>query len=182
MADGVDSSGVLPDGTRIDGPAGLRQVLLDRKDQFVTTATERLLTYALGGALNHFDMPAVRKIVRDAAPTDYPLVLIDHGHRQQCAVSNEESTLTMMVFKKSIPRRTFLRGAGAALALPLLDAMFPAFASARQTAPLRATRLSFLAVPNGIIMDRWTPAAIGKGYPITPVLEPLAHSKIGWWC
>jgi hypothetical protein len=68
----------------------------------------------------------------------------------------------MMVFKKSIPRRTFLRGAGAALALPLLDAMVPAFASARQTGLLKATRLSFLAVPNGIIMDRWTPAAIGK--------------------
>jgi hypothetical protein len=67
----VDSSGVLPDGTRIDGPAGLRQVLLDRKDQFVTTATERLLTYALGRGVEPFDMPAVRKIVRDAAPTDY---------------------------------------------------------------------------------------------------------------
>ena len=83
----------------------------------------------------------------------------------------------MMVFKKSIPRRTFLRGAGAALALPLLDAMVPAFASARQTGLLKATRLSFLAVPNGIIMDRWTPGAIGKGYPITPVLEPLAPFK-----
>ena len=71
MAGDVDSSGVLPDGTRIDGPAGLRQVLLDRKDQFVTTATERLLTYALGGGVEPFDMPAVRKIVRDAAPTDY---------------------------------------------------------------------------------------------------------------
>jgi Protein of unknown function (DUF1552) len=83
----------------------------------------------------------------------------------------------MMVFKKSIPRRTFLRGAGATLALPLLDAMFPAFATARQTARLRAMRLSFLAVPNGIIMDRWTPTAIGKGYPTTPVLEPLAPFK-----
>lgn len=83
----------------------------------------------------------------------------------------------MMVFKKSIPRRTFLRGAGTALALPLLDAMFPAFVSAAQTASRTATRLSFLAVPNGIIMDKWTPAAIGGEYPITPVLEPLAGFK-----
>src|SRR5439155_4260655 len=83
----------------------------------------------------------------------------------------------MMIFKKSIPRRTFLRGAGTALALPLLDAMFPAFASAAQTASRTATRLSFLAVPNGIIMDKWTPAAIGREYPITPVLEPLAGFK-----
>jgi len=83
----------------------------------------------------------------------------------------------MMIFKTSIPRRTFLRGAGTALALPLLDAMFPAFASAAQTASRTATRLSFLAVPNGIIMDKWMPAAIGGEYPITPVLEPLAGFK-----
>ena len=80
----------------------------------------------------------------------------------------------MMVFQKAIPRRTFLRGAGTALALPLLDSMFPAFASPAQTASLMATRVSFLAVPNGIIMDRWTPGAAGKGFPLTPVLEPLA--------
>jgi hypothetical protein len=67
----VDSSGVLPDGTRIDGPVGLRKVLLDKKDQFVTTATERLLTYALGRGVEPFDMPAIRTIVRDAAPRDY---------------------------------------------------------------------------------------------------------------
>ena len=50
---------------------GLRKVLLDRKDQFVTTATERLLTYALGRGVEPSDMPAVRRIVRDAAPGDY---------------------------------------------------------------------------------------------------------------
>jgi hypothetical protein len=68
---GVDASGVLPDGTKIDGPVGLRQVLLDRKDQFVETAAERLLTYALGRGVEPFDMPAVRGIVRDAAPGEY---------------------------------------------------------------------------------------------------------------
>jgi len=68
---GVDASGVLPDGTKIDGPVGLRQVLLDRKEQFVETASERLLTYALGRGVEPFDMPAVRTIVRDAVPNDY---------------------------------------------------------------------------------------------------------------
>ena len=82
-----------------------------------------------------------------------------------------------MVFKKSIPRRTFLRGAGTALALPLLDAMFPAFTSAAQTAALTTTRLSFFTVPNGIIMDKWTPAATGDQFEITPILEPLALFK-----
>jgi Protein of unknown function (DUF1552) len=80
----------------------------------------------------------------------------------------------MMVFRKAIPRRTFLRGAGSALALPLLEAMRPAFASAAESAAMTAKRLSFFAVPNGIIMDQWTPTAAGKGFPITPVLEPLA--------
>jgi hypothetical protein len=79
----------------------------------------------------------------------------------------------MMVFRRAVPRRTFLRGAGTALALPLLDAMWPAFGSA-QTSPRAATRLAFFAVPNGIIMDRWTPPAPGRGFPLTPVLEPLA--------
>jgi len=80
----------------------------------------------------------------------------------------------MMVFRKAIPRRTFLRGAGTALALPLLDAMVPAFASAAQVTATRPARLSFFAVPNGIIMDKWTPTAAGSGFPMTPVLEPLA--------
>ena len=83
----------------------------------------------------------------------------------------------MMVFRKAIPRRTFLRGAGTALALPLLDAMVPAFASAAQIAATHAVRLSFFAVPNGIIMDKWTPATIGGDYHLTPVLEPLAPFK-----
>jgi hypothetical protein len=68
---GIDTSGVLPDGARIDGPAGLRKVLLDRKDQFVATATERLLTYALGRGVEAADMPAVRTIVRDAKANHY---------------------------------------------------------------------------------------------------------------
>ncbi len=82
----------------------------------------------------------------------------------------------MMIFKKAIPRRTFLRGMGTALALPLLDAMFPAFASSADTAK-GAARLSFLTVPNGIMMDKWTPAVEGPDYALTPILEPLAPFK-----
>ena len=67
----VDASGVLPDGTQVDGPVGLREVLLSKKEQIVMTATERLLTYALGRGVEAFDMPAVRRIVREAASNDY---------------------------------------------------------------------------------------------------------------
>jgi Protein of unknown function (DUF1552) len=81
----------------------------------------------------------------------------------------------MVVLKKSIHRRAFLRGSGAALALPLLDAMFPALAvSAERERPIR---LSFIEVPNGIMMDKWTPKTEGEGFAITPVLEPLAKFK-----
>ena len=79
----------------------------------------------------------------------------------------------MMIFKKVLPRRTFLHGMGAALALPLMDGMVPAFAKAQGSAQ-SPTRLSFLYVPNGIIMDKWTPAAVGTGFAMTPVLAPLA--------
>ena len=66
----IDASGVLVDGTPIRGQADLRQALLSRSDAFVTTATEKLLTYALGRAVQYYDMPAVRAIVRRGAQSD----------------------------------------------------------------------------------------------------------------
>jgi hypothetical protein len=67
----IDASGVLPDGTRFDGPSGLRDVLLKRSDLFVRMFTEKLLTYALGRGLEYFDAPAVRSIAREAQTTGY---------------------------------------------------------------------------------------------------------------
>src|SRR4051812_36480333 len=79
----------------------------------------------------------------------------------------------MMIFKKAIPRRTFLRGAGAALALPLLDGMVPALSAISQTAAKPNLRLAVVYVPNGMIMDKWTPKTEGA-FELTPILEPLA--------
>jgi len=67
----VDASAELPDGTKFNGPAELRQVLRKRSDDFVTTVTERLLTYSLGRGLEATDSPAVRQIKREAAPDHY---------------------------------------------------------------------------------------------------------------
>ena len=67
----IDASGSLPDGTTFEGVAGLRQALLARPDLFVTTVAEKMLTYALGRGLEHYDAPAVRKIVKDAKRSDY---------------------------------------------------------------------------------------------------------------
>lgn len=67
----IDASGTMPDGREFDGPAGLRDLLLDQPDDFVGTVTEKLLMYALGRGLEYYDMPAVRGIVRNAAEDDY---------------------------------------------------------------------------------------------------------------
>ena len=66
----IDASGVLPDGTPFNGPAGLREVLMKKKDMFVETFTERLLTYALGRGVEQYDRPVVRKIARAAEADD----------------------------------------------------------------------------------------------------------------
>jgi cytochrome c551/c552 len=67
----VDASGQLVDGTRLNGPADLRQALLSRSDAFATNAAEKLFTYALGRPLQYFDMPTVRGVVHRAAQNDY---------------------------------------------------------------------------------------------------------------
>jgi hypothetical protein len=67
----IDASGALPDGTRFDGPDGLRRALVRHRDEFITTLTEKLLTYATGRGVEYFDEPAVRAIVRRAAQADY---------------------------------------------------------------------------------------------------------------
>jgi hypothetical protein len=79
----------------------------------------------------------------------------------------------MLISRKSIARRTFLRGAGATIALPFLDAMTPAFATPEQRAEV-ARRFSIIYSPNGMNMKDWTPTATGKDYTLSPTLEPLA--------
>ena len=80
----------------------------------------------------------------------------------------------MIVMKKRVSRRAVLRGLGATLALPLLDAMVPAFGPIRLSAASPARRLATVYVPNGIIMNQWTPAIEGAGFELTPTLSALA--------
>ena len=67
----IDASGQLIDGTAVRSPADLRAALMKRPEQFVQTLTERLMTYALGRTVDYYDMPTVRKIVREAARDKY---------------------------------------------------------------------------------------------------------------
>ena len=67
----IDSSGIMADGTPVDGPVALRNAILSRPDQFVQTFTEKLMTFGLGRGIEYYDMPTVRRIVREAAADNY---------------------------------------------------------------------------------------------------------------
>ena len=170
---------------RSSGPADLRKALLRRPEQFVQTMTEKLMTYALGRSVEYYDMPAVRQIVRDAARDNYRFSSIVMGivksapFQMRKAPSRLKPTWTaedvaMFITKKHLSRRTFLRGAGVAVGLPLLDAMIPALTALAQTAAAPKPRMGFIYLPHGAIMEQWTPAAEGAGFELTPILKPLA--------
>ena len=80
----------------------------------------------------------------------------------------------MYISKKHLSRRTFLRGAGVVVGLPLLDAMIPSMTALAQTAAAAKPRMGFLYLPHGAIMEQWTPAAEGKAFEMPAILKPLA--------
>ena len=79
----------------------------------------------------------------------------------------------MIVTKRTIPRRTVLRGIGTAVALPLLDSMVPALAAMRNTAAQPVIRLGVVYVPNGMVMAKWTPEQDGAAFELPPIMQPL---------
>lgn len=84
----------------------------------------------------------------------------------------------MIITRKHLPRRTFLRGLGAAaIALPVLDAMTPALATTGSAVTKAPTRLSFVYVPNGIVMKDWTPQGTGTNFEFTRILKPLESMR-----
>jgi hypothetical protein len=84
----------------------------------------------------------------------------------------------MFITKKHLPRRTFLRGVGASVTLPLLDAMLPAATALANTAARPQARYAFVHMPHGAIMSQWTPATTGRDFELTPILRPVeAHRE-----
>ena len=83
----------------------------------------------------------------------------------------------MFITKKHLPRRTFLRGMGVTLALPLLDSMVPARTLLAQTAARPMPRLGFVYVPHGAIMAQWTPDKVGAGFDFKSILKPLEEHR-----
>ena len=191
----IDTAGQLPDGTPINGPEDLRRALVARPDhQFVQAFTENLLTYALGRSLDYRDMPTVRRIVRQAAADDYRFKSIvlgvissdafrkreaDSGARVRGACEDRVKSRTgglvvhVPVLEKHLSRRTVLKGAGATIALPLLDAMIPAGTALAQTAAAASPRLGFVYFPHGALQDEWTPTQTGRDFEFPFILKPL---------
>ena len=79
----------------------------------------------------------------------------------------------MIVTKKCLPRRTFLRGLGVTIGLPLLDSMVPALAATRDTAANPISRFGAIYVPHGAVLDKWIPKNDGPGYEMSPTLKTL---------
>src|SRR5882672_11949747 len=83
----------------------------------------------------------------------------------------------MFISKKHLTRRTMLKGAGAVIALPLLDAMIPAGTAWAKTAAATPQRLAFVGFPHGAVMRLWSPEQAGRDYAMTKILEPLAKYR-----
>ena len=110
------------------------------------------------------------------------MVVAYHGYCEEPAVFDADGsdcgelgeTKTMpFLTTKPLPRRTVLRGIGATLALPLLDAMQPVFSLRARAAAAAVRRFQTLYVPNGMAMEYWTPQGEGSGFGLSPILEPL---------
>ncbi len=135
----IDASGTLPDGRTFNGPDGLREILTSQKDMFAECVVDKMLTYALGRGLERYDRRTVREIAKKASATNYRfssvvLEIVKSLPFEMRQGDKQGAGKTMnFVTGKHIQRRTFLRGMGlsgaAAIALPMLDSMRPAFAA-----------------------------------------------------
>jgi hypothetical protein len=99
-----------------------------------------------------------------------------HPGRDAGGHTNDEVP-TVFITRKHLSRRTVLRGLGAAVSLPLLDAMVPAATALAKTAAAPKVRLGFFYFPHGAVMEKWTPAGTGTDFEMSPILEPLAGFK-----
>ena len=163
----IDASGALPGRPLVHGPGGARGHPRGGREAFAQCLTSKLLTYALGRGLERYDTRTVKLIASRLPAHDYRFSGTGAGNRQQPALPvtkgrAHRSRHAMIVTRRHLPRRTFLKGMGAVIALPMLDAMTPAFARAAHVAR-PPVRLAFTYVPNGITMNRLDPGGDRRG-------------------
>ena len=173
----IDASGQLADGTPLKGPADLRRALVSRSDAFLTLATEKLLTYAMGRPVGDTDMSAVRAIVRrmkqDGNRFSALVVAVTQSapfrmrksrrHRRSHGVSDQDPPVA-----PHVPAR---RRRHAGVAPARLDG--PGRDDVAQTAAKARTRFGAIYVPHGAIMPKWTPRTAGAGFELSEIMQPL---------
>ncbi len=167
----IDSSGELPDGTRFSGALELI-TFLEQSRSYNACAAQQFLSFAVGREPTSEDRCAARKIADAYVTPTTPFSEFIFG-----LVSSQPFTMQRgggprtMTFRLS--RRTFLRGQGALIALPFLEAMLPSRAHAQTAAPVRYALLYF---PNGTTAD-WAPGTTGTNYQLTSVMAGLQPFK-----
>jgi len=197
LGDEIDASGQLIDGTRVDGAVALRQALVREPEVFVRTLTEKLLTYAVGRGLTAADMPVVRSVVPRCARQELSLLVprardraqrtVPDAHRGRAGVVNHtwrpgpagplRGANDVFITKRSLSRRMMLKGMGATVALPFLDAMVPAATALAKTAAQPALRFGAVFVPMGERPGHWTPVTTGRGFEFSPILKPIERLR-----
>ncbi|MEZ5393548.1 MAG: DUF1588 domain-containing protein [Bryobacterales bacterium] len=209
LADGspVDATGSLPTGESFDGPAGLRQVLLDRKTDFLRQLVVRTPGYAAyadvrTAPMHHRGDPAEarsRWLPRaDAHPRGRPFDALPqladkrrdhrirrtHQTRSQAIIGQEMTAKTsrnaslISDMPNRVTRRNVLRSAGIVLSLPWLESLADgAPVGSDERLSEPPVRLACMFVPNGVRPDHWTPPGDGEDYELTPHLEPPRAHK-----
>ncbi len=127
----IDVSGELPDGAAVRGSRPARQAMATgHRDEYVSTVTEKLLTYALGRGLEYYDQPAVRSIHERPRASNYSMTSLMIAIVSSMPISDEKEFRPMILTKKALARRTFLRGVGTAVACHFSNPMVPALSLA----------------------------------------------------
>ena len=177
----IDPSGKLPNGVSFSGPRGLKKLLLEDSERVCSRDGGEADDLRAGPRIG---CAGSTRGARDHAKhrsQPVPFLGSDRCYRKKCPLPDETDAgalKVMFVTQKSLPRRTILRGAGTALALPLLDAMVPALKAERLTAAAPVRRLGFVMYPLGVDQDRWRPKGEGADYQFSEALAPLApHRK-----
>ena len=172
----IDASGVLLDGTAVNGPAALRASLLRQKEQFVKAVTAKLLMYAIGRETASLRCPGGPLDCEDRRSRRSPVVV---DHRRNCQErpvsdsgdrghdSDEKSHLAPDGTSRSRRRHC----------LPLLDAMVPALTASQKTVLKPVRRLGIVYHPNGVVYENWLPKGVGNEFEFSRVLAPLERFR-----
>ncbi len=168
----IDASGGFPDGSKFVGR---------RRSRGGAAATAGAVRQRVHGEAAHLRVGPGRRVLRCAGGPRHrarrqgaglPHLFDRPRNRQESAVSDED--VTMIITKMALPRRTFLRGLGASVALPLLDAMIPSMTAVAKTAASPVRRLGFVYMPMGCDLPRWTPPGEGALTELSPTLQSLS--------